>query len=138
MIAVMADSDRDALGQALDLFVYAPIGFVLEARELVPRLARRGRGQVGLARVMGTLAVRQGRREVERVLNDILPDRAAPPAPPRRSGFPIDGYDELRVAEVLARLDGLDDHGLRMVRRHEEITRGRVTVLRRIDALLGS
>lgn len=41
----------------LDLCVYAPIGFALEAHRYVPELAERGRNQVALARTLGKFAV---------------------------------------------------------------------------------
>ena len=45
--------------QVLDLLVYAPIGFALEARELLPQLVDRGRGQVALMRLAGRMASQQ-------------------------------------------------------------------------------
>lgn len=57
------------LEAALDVFVYAPIGFLLDAREVVPKLAERGRGQVTLARMFGRYALQLGQAEAERVLN---------------------------------------------------------------------
>jgi len=57
------------LEAALDVFVYAPIGFLLDARDVVPKLAERGRGQVTLARMFGRYALQLGQAEAERVLN---------------------------------------------------------------------
>lgn len=45
---------------ALDLFLYAPLGFATDARTLVPQLVERGRQQVQMARVVGQFAVQQG------------------------------------------------------------------------------
>lgn len=72
----MSDDDADAprgdppavIEQALELFVYAPLGFALEARTLLPRFVDRGRNQVALARVVGKFAVRKGREDVEAML----------------------------------------------------------------------
>ena len=62
--------DKTLLDHALDLFVYAPVGAALAARELIPDLSERGRqqltSQVTMARMLGEFAVRQGRVEVEK------------------------------------------------------------------------
>ncbi len=55
-----ADGDPRPIEQALELFVYAPLGFALEVRSLLPRFVERGRGQVALARLIGRYAVGQG------------------------------------------------------------------------------
>jgi hypothetical protein len=51
----------------LDLLVYAPVGLVLSVAEAVPDLVRKGRErlgpQVGVARMVGQFAVRQGYRQ---------------------------------------------------------------------------
>ncbi len=66
-------SDDDALpDQLLDLLVYAPLGFVLEAKELLPKLAERGRGQVTLTRLAGKVAAQQGRGEVARLVDEVV------------------------------------------------------------------
>jgi hypothetical protein len=52
----------------LDLFVYAPVGLALLASEELPKLAAKGRAQIGgqlnMARVLGQFAVAQGRRQM--------------------------------------------------------------------------
>lgn len=55
----------------LDLFVYAPLGFALDARSLLPRLIDRGRGQVVLARTVGQFALRRGNSAAEAALTDV-------------------------------------------------------------------
>jgi hypothetical protein len=59
--------ERSAAERALDVAFYAPLGFALTVLEAVPDLARKGRDrlrpQVGLARTVGQLAVRQGYRQ---------------------------------------------------------------------------
>lgn len=57
--------DETLIDHALELFVYAPLGFALEARTLLPRFVDRGRNQIALARVVGKFAVRKGREDVE-------------------------------------------------------------------------
>jgi hypothetical protein len=47
--------------------------------------------------------------------------------------FPIEGYDELTVEEVSARLDTLSTEDLREVRDYEERTKNRETVLEQLD-----
>ena len=76
--------------QLLDLLVYAPLGLLLEARDLLPKLAEKGRqrmgGQVTVARMIGEMAVRQGQRRAETVVQRMHeqnrpPQRAASPDP---------------------------------------------------------
>jgi hypothetical protein len=65
----MADvtDKKSPADMALDLLVFAPLGFLMEARELVPKLVERGRGQVNgqvaMARVVGEYAVNTGKAE---------------------------------------------------------------------------
>ena len=51
----------------------------------------------------------------------------------RSAQFPIEGYDELTVEEVSARLDALSTEELREVREYEERTKNRETVLEQLD-----
>jgi exonuclease VII large subunit len=51
----------------------------------------------------------------------------------RDAQFPIEGYDELNVEEVSARLDALSTEDLREVRDYEERTKNRETVLEQLD-----
>lgn len=64
---------KSPLDQAVDFLVYAPVGLAATARDLVPTLVSRGRQeldpQVGLARMVGQIAVAQGRNQVEKVLD---------------------------------------------------------------------
>ena len=63
---------QDPLEQLLDLLVYAPLGLVLSARDVLPTLAEKGRRhfapQATAARLVGKLAVRQGQREAEHLV----------------------------------------------------------------------
>lgn len=84
----MTDEDKSALEQALELFVYAPLGLALAAQEDLPGLIAKGRqqvtGQVMVARMIGQFAVTQGRLEAERRLKEAtarLSTIGAPPAP---------------------------------------------------------
>ena len=163
---------QDPAEQLLDVLVYAPLGLLMEARDLVPKLAEKGRqrmgGQVTVARMIGEMAVRQGQRRAEKVLQRLREqqgggdrpgagDRPAnghvpPSAPPTATSTPtstasattdagdlaIPGYDTLSASQVLPRLEGLSPGELEAVRVYEEATRARKTVLTRIDQLRGS
>lgn len=50
--------------------------------------------------------------------------------------LPIPTYDALNVGEIVERLDGLTAEELKVVRRYEADTKGRTTVLDKIDALI--
>ena len=63
------------------------------------------------------------RREVRRVTAALDP-------------FPIDDYDDLTAAEIVARLGELDVADLRRVREHERRNANRKTVLAALDAKL--
>jgi hypothetical protein len=163
-------STRDDPGeQLLDLLVYAPLGLLLEARDLVPKLAEKGRqrmgGQVTVARMIGEMAVRQGQRRAESVVRRLreqpsgtahpeagagqqtnghgsatapavaTPPAAGPVTAPDAAGLAIPGYDTLSASQVVPRLEGLTVSELDAVRAYEVATRGRKTVLTRIDQL---
>ena len=72
--------------QLLDLLIYAPLGLLMEARDLVPKLADKGRqrmgGQVTVARMIGEMAVRQGQRRAEKVVQRLRDQQGAPDRPP--------------------------------------------------------
>ena len=51
----------------------------------------------------------------------------------RDARFPIEGYDELTVEEVTARLGALSTEDLREVRDYEERTKNRETILEQLD-----
>jgi hypothetical protein len=56
----------------------------------------------------------------------------------RSAQFPIEGYDELTVEEVSARLDALSTEDLREVRDYEERTKNRETLLEQLDRRIRS
>ncbi len=51
---------KSPIDQWFEVFVYAPLGFALDARQLFPKFVDRGRSQVVLARVIGKYAVKHG------------------------------------------------------------------------------
>jgi hypothetical protein len=57
-----------AVGQAAEVVVYAPIGFVVQAPELLPTLARRGRHEVDAVRTLGGEVLDRGHRWLTRRL----------------------------------------------------------------------
>jgi hypothetical protein len=63
---------KSPLEQALDLFVFAPIGLALTAREELPKLVEKGRERVGnqmsMAKAMGEFTVTQGQREAKKAV----------------------------------------------------------------------
>jgi hypothetical protein len=63
------DESKTPLEHVLDVCVYAPLGFALEARSLLPKFVDRGRNQIVLARVVGKYAVRKGSRATESRFN---------------------------------------------------------------------
>jgi len=62
--------NKRPVDQLLDLFVFAPLGFAMEARKMLPDMIEKGRqqvtGQVGMARVIGKFAVQQGQVEANK------------------------------------------------------------------------
>src|SRR5215212_3633137 len=56
----------------------------------------------------------------------------------RDARFPIEGYDELTVDELSARLDGLSSEDLREVRDYEERNKNRETILEQLDRRIRS
>jgi hypothetical protein len=71
---------KNPIEQALDFFLFAPIGFVLSASETIPELAEKGRGYVTAARMMGEYAIGQGRDKAEQAVGMRRPS-APPPGP---------------------------------------------------------
>jgi hypothetical protein len=56
-----AQSDGPSIIEAV---VYGPLGLVLEARTLMPRLVQRGRSEVAMAKMVGQFAVRKGTEDL--------------------------------------------------------------------------
>ena len=200
---------EDAVDQALDAFVYAPIGLLFDGPARLPKLIQNGRNQVTNARMMGQFAVQMGRTEVNKraatldgPMVDLLrglgvvdgpppapapaptpvPDKpsapaakegsAKSPAPkkpaatkkktatkktatkkaaakkaaakqagpvattaPDVAGLAIPDYDSLSASQVVSRLQGLSATELEAVRSYEAATRGRKTILNRVQQL---
>jgi hypothetical protein len=138
----------------LDLLVYAPIGFATEFSARYPEYAARGRStvaaQVGTARFIGELAVRQATTQLKKWTQRPAADEAPGDSPaatdisasaPARSGgdggahLPLADYDTLAAAQIVPRLEGLSVSELEEVRIYELAHRARKTVLGKIAQL---
>ncbi|HMJ78604.1 MAG TPA: hypothetical protein VK507_21655 [Iamia sp.] len=67
----MSEERKPSVEAALDLFVYAPLGFALEARGLLPKFVERGKNQVTMAKMVGQFAVQQGQVEASKRLGPV-------------------------------------------------------------------
>lgn len=159
-----APDARKVAEAALDVFVYAPVGLALEAKELLPKLAERGRNHVVLARLGARFAMQKAESEAEKLLAKLQapPDEGdpvgAPPGSPTASSprpnathvvvaeppprtarasksLAIPAYDTLSASQVVPRLDALRPSELEAIKRHELAHRGRRTILSRIAQL---
>lgn len=61
---VVSDHKRP-VEQAVEYALYAPLGFALEAKRLLPTFVARGRQQVQMAKMVGQFAVTQGEKEAK-------------------------------------------------------------------------
>jgi hypothetical protein len=118
----------------------------------VPAAADRVRREVVLARFLGKLAVDQGVRELRTRLTahdvDPNPDPAAdvhdePVAAPTTVGpdaalLALVDYDHLSSAQIVAKLNGLDEPELRAIEAFELAGRRRRTILGKLEQLLPS
>jgi hypothetical protein len=91
----VSEERKEAVEAALDLFVYAPLGFALEARGLLPRFVERGKNQVTMAKMVGQFAVQQGQVEaskrlgpVQEQVETVLADLGLVPRPSSSSSSP--------------------------------------------------
>ena len=90
---------KTPLDLAFDLFVYAPLGLALTARDELPKLIEKGRqqvtGQVTTAKIIGEFAVKEGQKEGSKRVQQVTklfagrtprpaaaPSSPAPPAAP--------------------------------------------------------
>ncbi len=100
---------------------------------------RRGRMTRQDAQELAGTIVAAGRRQTEELRGEVeqLLGRGREKIAGSRPGLPIDGYDDLTAAQVVAALEGLPPAELRRVRDHEARAGNRKTVLRAIDRKLG-
>ena len=71
-----------------DVFVYAPIGAAATVVELLPKLARRGRKRVAIARVIGQVAVVKGQEKVGHLFDQFLETPAVDSTPTTTAAAP--------------------------------------------------
>jgi hypothetical protein len=72
----VTEGEKTPVEQAVELFVYAPIGLLFDGATLLPQLVEKGKNQVTVARVIGKFAVDQGRTEAVKAATR-LQDQAA-------------------------------------------------------------
>lgn len=92
---------KNPIEQALDVFVFAPLGLLFSARDTIPQLAEKGRQYVSAAKMMGEFAIGQGREQAGRAVRQ-AGDQAGQtlsvvggltgrrPSPPRRPAAPAE------------------------------------------------
>ncbi len=144
-------STPERLGdRVLDLVLYAPLGLALEAKDLIPKLADRGRGQVALARLAGKIAAQQSPTGITRLvdeLSDVVASAVGLRQPSPEADLPeediegheielpIDGYESMAATELLELLEPLSDQDLSELLAFEQDHRARATVINRIRQL---
>ena len=134
----------------MDAFIYAPLGLTLDAQELAPDLARRGRQHAAAARQIGEFAVKRGRKRLDNALAKVDQPAEAPTGVGEVAGeaeavcaqvgtdpsdLAIPGYDTLAASQVVKRLDALSPVELEAVREYEAAGRDRRTILHKITRL---
>ncbi|MDH3295289.1 MAG: hypothetical protein OER95_13295 [Acidimicrobiia bacterium] len=67
------DPEDNPLEQLIELLIYAPIGLLYEYPEVLPRLIKRGRSQVQLAKFAGQLALKQQQHRSGQATHDESP-----------------------------------------------------------------
>jgi hypothetical protein len=88
---------HDPVDALLDIVVYAPLGFVTDARRVVPELAQKGRAQAAMARMIGEFAVTWGNTKLQSVMTDATDTAVdvlrrlgvASPEPEQAPGAPV-------------------------------------------------
>jgi hypothetical protein len=102
----VSEERKPSVEAALDLFVYAPLGFALEARGLLPKFVERGKNQVTMAKMVGQFAVQQGQVEATKRLGPVqgqveavLADLGLVPRPASSSPAAADDVVDAVVAD---------------------------------------
>jgi hypothetical protein len=152
----------------LDLAVYAPVGVAIAVRDDLPRYAQQGRqaleNRVMLARFIGQFAVKQGQRELAKLIEarrqttdrptteepvhvHVVRESARPQEAatvtgaaveaPEADQLPIAEYESLAASQVVQRLGSLLPEELEAIRAFEVAHRARRTVLGKIAQLQG-
>jgi len=147
--------EEEKLGeQLLDLLVYAPIGLLLEAKDLIPQLADRGRGQVALAQLAGKVVGDRVRADAAPLFRQLLEaagaavvsmtsdeDELSDEHDDHREptdddvALPIESYNAFSAPQLLQKLEELDQQQLDTILAYEQAHRDRQTVTNRIKQL---
>ncbi len=93
----MTDRKRP-IDHVLDLFVYAPLGFVMTLEEVVPQLVEKGHQQVSMARMFGQFAVQTGTKEVRKRVEHLAERGTNGPSPAPRPTVVPDAAPEAAPA----------------------------------------
>ena len=148
-------SDDENLGeQLLDLLLYAPIGLLLEAKDLIPKLVDRGRGQVALTQLAGKVVTNRGRNDMGLLFRQVLEaagaafgamttderelsDEGANNGESSEDDtlLPIKNYNAFSAPQLLGKLEALDQQQLDEILAYEQTHRDRQTVTNRIKQL---
>ncbi len=158
MSASTSEPASDPVERLLDMFLYAPIGFLSKSAESVPELAKRGRTQAANARVVGQFALgttnakartalAEAQQHVHAFLN-IIADSAKPSRSQASAETPSSGaaendnasvlagviadYDALTAVQIFPLLADLSPTELQQISDYEQSHRARKTVLARI------
>ncbi len=147
---------RPVIEKVLDIVLYAPVGLVLQLRSDVDTFVSNGRTQVAeriqVARWIGEMAVTYARRDLDKRMAArsaeavtaepspvAAPDVPSPVAMPAQAVRPpFDGYQSLAAAQVVQLLGRLPAAELAIIRDYETATRGRRTILAKLEQLLSS
>jgi hypothetical protein len=69
------NQDKSPVDQAIELFVFAPVGLAITAREALPSLIERGRqqvtGQTTMAKMVGQFAVKEGQNRAAKAFDEM-------------------------------------------------------------------
>jgi hypothetical protein len=93
--------ERKASDLLADVFVYAPIGAVTSVVELLPKMARRGRQRVAIARVIGQVVVVKGQQKAGRLLDQFLDTSADEPISTAAEEVAVPRPTEVEIEESI-------------------------------------
>lgn len=157
-------AERRPIDQLVDLFVYAPVGLVYEYQDVLPKLIKRGKSQVQIAKFLGTMAAKQGQKTVEgriegafdvasssvaQGITDVGARVGLAPEPARNTPIspepseaeadgrplPIAGYDDLTAKQIITLVPDLDAGQRLRINSYEASHRARKTVLAKLRSL---
>ena len=133
-----------------DLFVYAPLGFLVESPRLVPELIVTGRQWVSNVRTIGRrgpaahdvaavphpVTGSDAGADIEEISIEVV-NESPQGSSAAEALLVIPGYDQLAASQVVARLGGLSPAELDRVEAYELEHRQRRTILGKISQIRG-